>query len=73
MIQNLIVAVIILAAIAYIGYSLFRSVVPGEKPGNACGGCTECELKNLKKDCGQTTQHFESGLKNKVFKPLLNL
>ena len=51
MIQNIIVALIILAALVYAGYSLFRSIQPGKKAINACGGCKGCELKNMKNSC----------------------
>lgn len=51
MIQNIIVAVILLVALAFIGYSVYRSVSSDHKPKNACGGCTGCELKNIKNSC----------------------
>ncbi len=52
MYQNIIVALIILAAFVYTGYSIFRSLHPGKKPKSACGGCTGCDLKNSKNSCG---------------------
>jgi hypothetical protein len=51
MIQNIIVAIIILGAIAYTAWSVYRSVRPGVKEQNTCGGCTGCELKNIKSSC----------------------
>ncbi len=48
MIQNIIVGVIVLIAIAYAAFSMFRSVKPPKGKQNACGGCTGCELRNLK-------------------------
>jgi len=51
MIQNIIVALIVAAALAYTGYSIYRSVRPGQKSKSGCGGCTGCELKNTKDSC----------------------
>jgi hypothetical protein len=51
MIQNIIVALIVAASVVYAGYAVYRSVRPGNKPGSACGGCTGCELKNMKDSC----------------------
>ena len=61
MIQNIIVALIVLAAIAYAGYSVYRSLLPGDKPQSACGGCKGCDLKNLKSSCQQTQVRPFSG------------
>jgi hypothetical protein len=51
MIQNIIVGLIVAAAAVYAGYSVYLSVMPGKKPQNACGGCTGCDLKNIKNKC----------------------
>jgi len=67
MIQNIIVALIVAAALAYTGYSIYRSVKPGQKTKSGCGGCTGCDLKNMKNSCENTTQHPESRLKYKAF------
>lgn len=55
MIQNIIVALIVAVAVVYAGYAVYRSVRPGNKPRSACGGCTGCELKNMKDSCSETT------------------
>jgi hypothetical protein len=67
MIQNIIVTLIILAALAYAGYSVYRSVRPGDKPKSACGGCTGCELKNLNHSCRVNVSQTERGVNNKTF------
>jgi hypothetical protein len=67
MIQNIIVAFIVVAAVIYAGNSVYRSVRPGKKPGNACGGCTGCELKNMKNTCGEIIPNSGSGINNKEF------
>ena len=55
MIQNIIVAVIISGAFTWVALKVYRSVVPGDKPQSACGGCTGCELKNMKNKCEHTS------------------
>jgi len=67
MVQNIFVAIFILAALAYTAWSVYRSVRPGEKAQSACGGCTGCELKNRINSCENTSKPGESGVKNKVF------
>jgi hypothetical protein len=51
MFQNIIVGIIIVAALVYVAYTLFNSVRPSAKPGSACGGCTGCALKNTENSC----------------------
>ena len=67
MIQNVIVAIIILAALAYVGYSVYRSLKPGPGPKSSCGGCTGCELKDLDKGCANPVSNSSSGTNNKAF------
>lgn len=68
MVQNIIVAIIILAALAYTAWSVYRSVRPGEKPNSACGGCTGCDLKNRINSCEHPgPANGIGGIKNKVF------
>jgi len=72
MFQNIIVALIVLAALAYTGYSVYGSIRPGKKPKSACGGCTGCELKNMKNTCEETITNTGSGINNKEFSRNLN-
>ena len=67
MAQNIIVAIIILAALAYTTWSVYQSVHPGKKQNNACGGCTGCDLKNMKNSCEHTSEPGKNGVRNKVF------
>ena len=67
MIQNVIVAIIILAALAYVGYSIYRSVKPGSDPKSSCGGCTGCELKDLNKGCATPVANAGKGKNNEAF------
>jgi len=67
MVQNIIVAVIILAALAYTAWSVYRSVHPGEKKTSACGGCTGCDLKNRINSCEHPGPVNGRGVKNKIF------
>jgi hypothetical protein len=61
MIQNLIVVLFILIALAYTGHSVYQSLRPGTKSKSACGGCTGCQLKDLKTSCGEITPKSFSG------------
>jgi hypothetical protein len=67
MIQNVIVAVIILIALLYVGYSIYRSLKPGPGPKSSCGGCTGCELKDLNKVCATPVENMGTGKNNKAF------
>jgi len=68
MIQNVIVAVIILVALAYVGYSIYHSLKPGQDPKSSCGGCTGCELKDLNKGCATPFENIGTGKNNKAFR-----
>ena len=67
MIQNVIVAVIILVALVYVGYSVYRSLKPGPGPKSSCGGCTGCELKDLNKGCATPVTNTGTGKNNTAF------
>lgn len=54
MIQNIIVAFILFAALAYVGLNVYHSVKPSPKHQSSCNGCSGCELMNLKNNCGTT-------------------
>lgn len=73
MIQNIIVALIVAAAVVYVGFSVYRSLRPGKKPKSACGGCTGCELQNMKNSCKSPPNVSGSGITNKLFEKKLNL
>jgi hypothetical protein len=55
MIQNLLVVLIVTGAFIWVVVNVYRSVIPGEKPKSACGGCKGCELKNMKEKCEHTS------------------
>jgi hypothetical protein len=61
MIQNIIVVLLVSAAVVFVGYSVYRSVRPGNKSKSACGGCTGCELKNSINSCRETSVKTFSG------------
>jgi hypothetical protein len=67
MIQNVIVAVIILIALVYVGYSIYRSLKPDPDPQSSCGGCTGCELKDLNKGCATPVANTGTGKNNIAF------
>ena len=52
MVQYIIVGLIVASALAYTVYSLTRSMKATKKPHGCGGGCTGCELKDIKKNCG---------------------
>jgi len=68
MIQNVIVAVIILIALTYVGYSIFHSLKPGPDPKSSCGGCTGWELKDLNKGCPTPVENIGTGKNNTTFR-----
>ena len=48
MIQEIIVHIIVLAALAYSLFNLVKLFLPGKKRhGQDCAGCNGCELKNI--------------------------
>jgi hypothetical protein len=55
MTQNITVAFILFAALAYVGLNVYHSLKPSSKPQSPCGGCSGCELMNLKNSCGTTS------------------
>ena len=67
MIQNVIVALIILISLGYVGYSVYRSLKPGPAPKSSCGGCTGCDLKNLDKGCASPVTNSGTGKHNQAF------
>ena len=73
MMQNIIVAVIVLVSLVYVGYSIYRSVKPGSNPKSSCGGCTGCELKDLNKGCATPAQNTGTGKNNKAFQQKISV
>lgn len=73
MIQNVIVAIIILVSLVYVGYSVYRSLKPGPGPKSSCGGCTGCELKDLNKGCATPVEYIGKGKNNKGFHQKISL
>lgn len=73
MIQNVIVTVIILVALAYVGYSIYRSLKPGPDTKSSCGGCTGCELKDLNKGCATPVIQIGTGKNNKAFQQKISV
>lgn len=61
MVQNIIVAVVLVGAVVFSVYSVYRSVRQGKKSQSACGGCSGCELKNKVNSCGEATLKNFSG------------
>ena len=45
MIQEILVYIIIFAAVAYVVYSVVRSLRTKDKAGSGCDGCNGCDLK----------------------------
>lgn len=68
MIQNIIVAFILLVSLGYVGYSIYRSVKPDANKKSSCGGCTGCELKDLNKGCATPVENMGTGKNNKAFR-----
>ncbi len=51
MIQNMIVLLIVAAAVVKVGYNTWKSLVTKEK--SLCGGCASCDLKRELKKRGK--------------------
>ena len=45
MIQDIIVLVLVIAALARVGYQLSKIIFLKKKNASTCGGCSQCELK----------------------------
>ena len=67
MVQNIIVAVVLVGAVVFSGYSVYSSVRQGKKSQSACGGCSGCELKNRVNSCGEATIKNFSGESVKAY------
>ncbi len=45
MIQDIIVLILVIAALAKVGYQLAQIIFLKKENGSTCGGCSQCELK----------------------------